>query len=140
MVRLQSPRKSPISGKSIASGSFERPPPIKEITVPKFSVEDEKRPPRLSISSVKYLVYAILAWAAVLVLVISLERAGVTESVTDIRFEEFLTNTGWKSFNVSSYAPQERLRPGYLLAEEGARAKYPVVMVPGTSSVSFLIQ
>ena len=123
---------TPVNGKSIGSGHFDVPPPVREISVPTFSVEDDEKRGGLSLSSpIKYVVYSMAAWVAALVLVICLERAGVTESVTDIRFEEFLVKTGWSTFNASSYAPQERLRPGYLLAQQGARAKYPVVMVPG---------
>jgi len=40
----------------------------------------------------------------------------------------------WHRFNQSvaiSYLTQERLRPGFQMASEGARGKYPVVMIPG---------
>ncbi|CAJ1932946.1 unnamed protein product [Cylindrotheca closterium] len=41
-------------------------------------------------------------------------------------------NDTWNRFNQSrTHLTQERLRPGFQLAEEGAHGKYPVIMIPG---------
>jgi len=117
-----------------SDGGSESSPPVNEI-----SVEDGASSQASShesgfsaIHSIKLLVYAVIAWVALLMLVISLERAGVTENLTDMRLEEFLVRTGWASnHNVSSYISPDSHRIGYKLAQEGARAKYPVVMIPG---------
>mmetsp|Transcript_25232 Transcript_25232/g.35571 ORF Transcript_25232/g.35571 Transcript_25232/m.35571 type:complete len:726 (-) Transcript_25232:35-2212(-) len=67
-----------------------------------------------------------------------LHKAGVTETdvIEDFLAQKVLPNieNGWARINGSisaAYLTQERLRPGYQLAQQGAKAKYPIVMVPG---------
>lgn len=98
--------------------------------------------------------YGLIAWITMLVCVFSLQRAGVTKPDLP-NFEDILNTTymqqhleellnashilprfegGWSLFNESigsSYASQARLRPGYQLAQKGAKANYPVVIIPG---------
>lgn len=108
-------------------------PPVKEVRIDdrSTSTSDESHG-RLPIPSIKFVVYALAAWCGILVVMIKLERAGMTENLTDMRLEEFLKRTGWASnHNVSSYTSPQSHRVGYRLAQEGATVKYPVVMIPG---------
>ena len=108
-------------------------PPVQEISVDgSTGQESQGSHGRLPLPSLKFAAYALASWVGLLVLVISLERAGVTESLTDIRFEEFLVRTGWSYHNTSAHSsPHLSQRIGYKLAQEGAGVKYPVVMIPG---------
>lgn len=79
--------------------------------------------------------YALMLLLGQLLLASFLHKAGVTE--TDL-LEEFVAHSmlqnGWARINGSismAYVAQEKLRPGYQLAQKGAKAKYPIVMVPG---------
>ncbi|GAX24664.1 phospholipid:diacylglycerol acyltransferase [Fistulifera solaris] len=58
------------------------------------------------------------------------------DSVEQFNVDEFLNQTIFHNLNetmfpLSNYLDQEKKRPGYQLAQRGARAKYPIVMIPG---------
>lgn len=124
---LDAPRRREPSLATSDTGS-DNPPPVHEIS---FDGTQESQG-WLSLSSIKVLVYSVVLWCGLLRLALSLERAGVTENLTDMRLEEFLVRTGWASnHNVSSYNSPQSHRIGYKLAQEGAAVHYPVVMIPG---------
>lgn len=107
-------------------------PPVHEISVDGSTSQESHGSGFSPIRSIKLLVYVVIAWVGLLYVVISLERAGVTENLTDVRLEEFLARTRWASnHNISSYSSPQSQRVGYKLAQEGASAKYPIVMIPG---------
>jgi phospholipid:diacylglycerol acyltransferase len=82
----------------------------------------------------RYLFVAAALWIGMLMLAKSLQSSGLVEGVADQNFfEEFLSITGWNNFNLTSTDRQIN-RPGFLLAQEGAQAKYPLVIVPGFST------
>lgn len=81
-------------------------PPVHEVSVDDGSTSSASHVShgRLPLPSLKLLFYAMALWCGVLVVVISLERAGMTENITDMRLEEFLSRTGWaNSHDISSY-------------------------------------
>lgn len=114
----------------VADAASSGTPPVHEISFDETS--EQRRAQRwLTLSSIKLLLYFVVLWGGLLRLLISLERAGVTKSVTDVRIENFLVEWA-SSHNVSSYInyPQSH-RIGYKLAQEGASVHYPTVLIPG---------
>lgn len=111
-----------------SEGSDITPPPVHEISFDDAASEQCQRWQVLP--SIKLLFWAIVVWCALLRLVISLERAGVTENITDMRLEQFLVEWA-NNHNLSSYNFPESQRVGYKLAQEGASVHYPVVLIPG---------
>jgi phospholipid:diacylglycerol acyltransferase len=86
----------------------------------------------------RLITFTFLLWVSEIVLGVCLKRCGIK----NIRLDEFVAQTvlpplekmGWNRINESismAYFTQERLRPGFQLAQQGAKAHYPVVMVPG---------
>jgi hypothetical protein len=69
--------------------------------------------------------------------IISLKRFGVLENdfrIEDVTLQDFHPNNVFSRINDSiplAYLTQEKKRPGYLMAERGATAKYPIVLIPG---------
>ena len=105
----------------VASGNGKEPPELKDAT----SAHPLKR---------RYLFVGTMLWIGMLVLAKSLQSSGLAEAVADVAdlyFDEFLAMTGWANFSLSSSESQKNLRPGFQLAKEGARAKYPIVIIPG---------
>lgn len=83
--------------------------------------------------------FTFLLWVFEVVLGVCLKRCGIIEK--HVRLDELVAQTvlpplemGWSRINESisvAYYTQERLRPGFQLAKRGAKAHYPVVIVPG---------
>ena len=115
---------------SLGDDASDASPPVHEISVDGSTSQESQGGGFSPIHSIKLLVYAVVIWIGLLIIVISLERAGVTENLTDMRLEEFLARTRWAS-NISSFSSPQSQRIGYKLAQEGASVKYPVVMIPG---------
>lgn len=69
---------------------------------------------------------------ALLILVISWKGR---HTVEELNMDALLHQPIFQGFNETmsplAYMDQEKTRPGYLLAKEGAKAKYPIVMIPG---------
>lgn len=70
---------------------------------------------------------------ALLILVISWKGK---DSVEQFNVDDFLNQTIFQNFNetmfpLAHYLDQEIKRPGYELAQKGAKANYPIVMIPG---------
>jgi hypothetical protein len=86
-------------------------------------------------SKKRYLFVGVVIWIGMMVLAKSLQSSGLAEGVADHYFEDFLAMTGWSNYSLSSNESQKNLRPGYQLAKEGARAKYPIVIIPGKMGV-----
>jgi len=121
------------------------------------AVRTKRQRRRASIIEVpkRYFRYALALWVLELVLVVTLKRVGVIEP--EFRFDEAVAQQMMKNFgNESSqlvalvqkgmqlwgnetervmqsiaYLAKETQRPGYQLAQQGAQAKYPLVIVPG---------
>ncbi|KAL7559038.1 hypothetical protein ACA910_016380 [Epithemia clementina (nom. ined.)] len=94
---------------------------------------------------------ALLLWILELILLITLKRVGVIEpefrlneavaqrvlaSVNDTRWVPAMVQSlkiwGNESFGKSlTYLTQEKKRPGFQLAQKGAQAKYPLLIIPG---------
>jgi hypothetical protein len=102
----------------VASGNGKESPKVKDAA----SAHPTKK---------RYLFVGVVLWIGMMVLAKSLQSSGLAEAVADLYFEEFLAMTGWTNFSLSSSESQNNLRPGYQLAKEGARAKYPIVIIPG---------
>jgi len=93
----------------------------------------------------RYIFLAFALWVAQLVLVIALKRAGlvepefqtyeaVSQMAANVRLPMQLEQILLSRLNESiplAYLTQEKKRPGFHLAQEGARAHFPIIMVPG---------
>lgn len=127
---------TPMASESDES-SIESPPPL-------VVCEDasNRRPSRSSFlqrttPSRRYFLYALGLWLLELGLVLLLKRCGVI--TPDFRLDEVVKQSVldqgiFSRFNESiplAYLTQEKKRPGFQLAQQGATARYPVIMVPG---------
>lgn len=98
--------------------------------------------------SKRYLVYGFCLWILEVICVLLLKRVGVVtpdfrldEAVKQSVLEQGILSRLEENYNLLSklanqsiplaYWKEADKRPGYQLAQEGATAKYPVVMVPG---------
>lgn len=87
----------------------------------------------------RYFVYALALWIAEFIVVVVLKRCGILEK--EFRFENAVVQTFLPQLEMvknrlnesisMAYLTQEERRPGYQLAQEGAKAHYPIVIVPG---------
>lgn len=82
----------------------------------------------------KFFACLLLLWFSEFTIVVSLKRAGVVTQ--EFGFEEKIAQMvipqleqGWNMLN--EFSKQEKLLPGYHLAQQGARANYPIVLIPG---------
>ena len=105
---------------------------------PQENIQQRRRSSSLSLGPAprRYLGLALALWIAHLILVISLKHMGIIEP--QYRWEETVVNSvleqSWRRLNESiplSYLTMEKKRPGFQLAQQGATANYPVVLLPG---------
>lgn len=107
-----------------------------------LQIRERRRYTFLQHPSRRYILYALALWITELVLVIVLKHAGVVEQ--EFRLDEAVKQSvlpQWEqSMNILgrlnesiplSYLTQEKKRPGFQLAQQGAKAHFPVVMIPG---------
>lgn len=106
------------------------PPPIDEVEFEEESDDVSKR--QRLYGAKRYFFYALALWLIEIFLVIGLKQVGLVEK--EFRLDNVVTQTVLPRINESiaiGHLTQEKKRPGFLLAEQGAQANYPVIMVPG---------
>lgn len=115
----------------------------------------EEYPPTTCCKKTRNLIaFATVVWLFQVILAVSLKKYGyIEQDLNELVAERILPQlhkhleqsmTTWSTFNETSswyyrlnssismgYLMQERQRPGFQLAKEGARGQYPVVMIPG---------
>lgn len=104
--------------------------------------ESQKRRRRSRRSGLRYVGYVVVLWLAEFLLMVVLKNIGVIEpefrlneavrqNFPQLELLEQEVRSRWNESSALSYITQEKKRPGFHLAQQGATAHYPVVMVPG---------
>lgn len=115
-------------------------PVLEELDNEENSVAARDRPQKQRMSSSRrYFCYAIALWIIEFVLVVCLKRVGLLErspfqDLNDAMLESVSTVLPHINESLGSLThgmTTERKNVGYKLAEQGAEANYPIVMVPG---------
>jgi phospholipid:diacylglycerol acyltransferase len=84
----------------------------------------------------RFLLYAFVVWIGYTISLRGLKQAGIVEHDFELHADSVVHRVmPHLTFDDTSarlsYLMTEEIRPGYHLAQKGARAKYPIVMVPG---------
>ena len=128
----QSLSDSPPVPVAVLNEGKEDAPSLDELDFEENSDTHERQKSYFS-SPKRYFLLALCLWLIEVSLVISLKRLGFIEK--EFRLEDAMTQGVLHRLNESlppiPYLTPEKKRPGFLLAEQGATAEYPVVMIPG---------
>mmetsp|Transcript_8042 Transcript_8042/g.12284 ORF Transcript_8042/g.12284 Transcript_8042/m.12284 type:complete len:722 (+) Transcript_8042:464-2629(+) len=138
-VMRSRPSSSSLASEAISIPSMDESSDVDESPI--LTIRRRRRKPlaiRDIVTTRNFILGIMLFMASQLLFGFCLHKAGVTE--TDV-VEDFLAQrvkpnleNGWARINGSiaaTYLTQERQRPGFQLAQQGAKANYPIVMVPG---------
>ena len=116
------------------------------------SIEDEDEKTSCWNSARNLVAFAVLVWLGQVVIAVSLKKMGWIEKdlneivaervIPELQYHLENSINAWSPFNESLWLRlnetmsvgqrmQERQRPGFQLAKEGAKGNYPVIMIPG---------